>query len=106
MCVGNNGKHAQSALQHRLLGLPCQPIVGRAAGTEVRSRRRGARVFKGSCDDEPNRICCSPGCCTIDPVSDAPICMPCFKETERALAMYDLTRDSDSDTEAGSACED
>ena len=27
---------------------PCQPIVGRAAGTEVRSRTRGARVFKGA----------------------------------------------------------
>ena len=27
---------------------PCQPIVGRAAGTEVRSRTRGARVFKGT----------------------------------------------------------
>ena len=27
---------------------PCQPIVGRAAGTEVRSRTRGVRVFKGT----------------------------------------------------------
>ena len=27
---------------------PCQPIVGRAAGTEVRSRTRGARVCKGA----------------------------------------------------------
>ena len=27
---------------------PCQPLVGRAAGTEVRSRTRGARVFKGT----------------------------------------------------------
>ena len=27
---------------------PCQPLVGRAAGTEVRSRTRGARVFKGA----------------------------------------------------------
>jgi len=27
---------------------PCQPIVGRAAGTKVRSRTRGARVFKGA----------------------------------------------------------
>ena len=30
------------------LAWPCQPIVGRAAGTEVRSRTRGARVFKGT----------------------------------------------------------
>ena len=27
---------------------PCQPIVGRAAGTKVRSRTRGARVLKGA----------------------------------------------------------
>ena len=27
---------------------PCQPIVGRAAGTKVRSRTRGARVCKGA----------------------------------------------------------
>ena len=27
---------------------PCQPLVGRAAGTKVRSRTRGARVFKGA----------------------------------------------------------
>ena len=27
---------------------PCQPIVGRAAGTKIRSRTRGARVFKGA----------------------------------------------------------
>ena len=30
------------------LAWPCQPIVGRAAGTEVRSRTRGARAFKGT----------------------------------------------------------
>jgi hypothetical protein len=30
------------------LAWPCQPIVSRAAGTEVRSRTRGARAFKGT----------------------------------------------------------
>ena len=30
------------------LAWPCQPIVGRAAGTKIRSRTRGARVFKGA----------------------------------------------------------
>ena len=57
-------------------------------------------------DDEPNRVCCSPGCCSIDPISDAPVCMPCFKETERFLAQCDLTQEEgDSDTEANSAGE-